>query len=90
MVKSYLPSSYSDPRSGYTDPRSGYTDPRISFTDPSNNISINVNESLLSWLDYDNIIFKAIFPENFRYIISGPSECGKTFLLKNLVMTSIL
>ena len=53
------------------------------------NISINFNGSLQSWLDDENIIVNAIFPENFRCIISGPSECGKTFLLKNLVMNSI-
>ena len=35
------------------------------------------------------MIVNAIFPGNFWCIISGPSECGKTFLLRNLVMTSI-
>ena len=48
----------------------------------SNNISININEDLQSWLNDDNIITEATLPENFRCIISGPSECGKTFLLK--------
>ena len=28
------------------------------------------------------MITEATLPENFRCIISGPSECGKTFLLK--------
>ena len=28
-------------------------------------------------------------PENFRFIISGPGECGKTFLLKTLVVARI-
>ena len=51
---------------------------------PTNNISININEDLQSWLkDDDDIITEATFPDNFRCIISGPSECGKTFLLKN-------
>ena len=30
-----------------------------------------------------------MLPENFRCIISGPSECGKTFLLKQLVLARI-
>ena len=59
------------------------------FIPYSNNISINVNGSLQSWLADDNINFNAIIPENFRCIISGPSECGKTFLLKKLVMIII-
>ena len=49
----------------------------------SNNISVNINEDLQSWLNDDNIITEATLPENFRCLISGPSECGKTFLLKN-------
>ena len=53
-----------------------------SYTDPSNNISVNINEDLQSWLNH-NIITEATLPENFRCIIYGPSECGKTFLLKN-------
>ena len=53
------------------------------FTDLSNNISVNINEDVQSWLNDDNIITEATFPENFRCIISGPSECGKLFLLKN-------
>ena len=48
----------------------------------SNNISVNINEDLQSWLNDDNIITEAILSENFRCIISGPSECGKAFLLK--------
>ena len=50
---------------------------------PNNNISVNINEDLQSWLNDDNIITEAAFPDNFRCIISGPSESGKTFLLKN-------
>ena len=50
---------------------------------PTNTISININEDLQSWLNDDNIITEATLPENFRCIISAPSECGKTFLLKN-------
>ena len=55
----------------------------------SNNISIYINEDLQSWLNDDNIITEATLPENFRFIISGPSECGKTFLLKKLILASI-
>ena len=54
-----------------------------------NNISVNINEDLQSWLNDDNIITGATLPENFRCIISGPSECGKTFLLKKLILASI-
>ena len=46
----------------------------------SNNISVNINEDLQSWLNDDNIITEATLPENFRCIISRPKECGKTFL----------
>ena len=56
---------------------------------PTNNISVNVNEDLKSWLNDDDIITEAAFPDNFRCIISGPSECGKTFLLKKLILASI-
>ena len=45
-------------------------------------ISVNINDDLYSWLNDDDIITEAAFPDNFRCIISGPSECGKTFLLK--------
>ena len=38
------------------------------FVPYTNNISIIVNRSLQSWLDDDNIIVKAMFPENFRCI----------------------
>ena len=48
------------------------------------NLLIDVNDSLQSWLNNPTINVAAIFPENFRCIISGPSQCGKTFLLKNL------
>ena len=54
----------------------------------SNNISVNIND-LYSWLNDDDIITEAAFPDNFRCIISGPSECGKTFLLKKLILASI-
>ena len=70
-------------RSGFTDLRSSYADPRSSnFVDLSNKIYVNINEDLQSWLIDDNIITEATLPENFRCIISGPSECGKKFLLK--------
>ena len=55
----------------------------------SNNISVNTNEDLQSWLNDDKIITEATLPENFRCIISGPSECGKTFLLKKLILARI-
>ena len=42
-------------------------------------ISININDDLYSWLNDDDIITEATFPDDFRCIISGPSECGKTF-----------
>ena len=50
---------------------------------PTNIISVNIKEDLKSWSNDDDIITEATFPDNFRCIISGPSECGKTFLLKN-------
>ena len=56
---------------------------------PTNTISININEDLQSWLNDDGIITEVTFPDNFRCIISGPSECGKTFLLKKLILASI-
>ena len=40
---------------------------------------IDVNGSLQSWLDDDNIIVNASIPESFRCVIAGPSECGKSF-----------
>ena len=49
---------------------------------PTNNISVNIDEDLQSWLNDDDIITEATFPDNFRCIISCPRECGKTFLLK--------
>ena len=63
---------------------------------PTNNIreavspiSVNINDDLYSWLNDDDIITEAAFQDNFRCIISGPSECGKTFLLKKLILASI-
>ena len=55
----------------------------------SNNISVNINEDLQSWLNDDDIITEAAFPDNFRCIISGLSECGKTLLLKKLILARI-
>ena len=53
----------------------------ISIREPA--LHININNDLHSWFnDDDDIITEAAFPDNFRCIISGPSECGKTFLLK--------
>ena len=52
-------------------------------------ISVNINDDLYSWLNNDDIITEATFPDNFRCIISGPSECGKTFLLKKPILASI-
>ena len=63
---------------------------------PTNNIreavspiSVNLNDDLYLWLNDDDIITEAAFPDNFRCIISGPSECGKTFSLKKLILASI-
>ena len=50
---------------------------------------IDVEKSFHSWIDEDNIIVDAMFPENFRFVILGPSECGKTFLLKHLFLNTI-
>ena len=54
-----------------------------------NKLLIDVNGSLQSWLTDSNITVYATFPENLRCIISGPSECGKTVLLKNLFIPGI-
>ena len=54
-----------------------------------NNISLNINEDLQSWLNDDNMITDATLPENFRCIISVPRESGKTFLLNKLILASI-
>ena len=37
----------------------------------------------------EEIFVNAAFPENFRCIVSEPSECGKTFLLKELIISNI-
>ena len=46
-----------------------------------------INEECLSnnisWLNVDDKITESAFPDNFRCIISGPSESGKIFLLEN-------
>ena len=52
-------------------------------------LQINVNKSLQSWLDDDNIVVNAIFQQSFRCDLAGPSECRKTFLLKNLFLSCI-
>ena len=49
-----------------------------------NKLLIDVNGSLQSWITDSNITVDAPFPEKIRCIKSGPSECGKTVLLKNL------
>ena len=36
-----------------------------------------------------DIIDNAAISENFRCVISGPSECGKTILLKELIISNI-
>ena len=61
----------------------------ISRIKVESDLLIDVNKSLQSWLDGDKIIVNAMFPENFRCVLSGPSECGKTFLLKYLFLISI-
>ena len=52
-------------------------------------ISLNINDDLQSWLIDVDITTEAAFPNNFRCIISVPSECGKTFLLKKLILANI-
>ena len=93
----YPQSSY-DARSGFTYLQSSFPDLQSNFTDlrishNQGDISPlrinNINEDLQSWLDDENMIIEATLPENFRCIISGPSECGKTFLLIRLVMAGI-
>ena len=61
----------------------------LSPINEGSNLLIDVNDSLQSWLNNPNINVAAIFPENFRCIISGPSECGKTLLLKNLILNGV-
>ena len=77
-------------QSRFPDQRSGFTD-QVDISSPRNNnpIAININNDLQSWLNDDDIITEAEFPDNFRCIISGRSECGKTFLLKKLFLASI-
>ena len=62
---------------------------KLNNNSPTNTISINIIEDLQSWQNDDDIITEALFPDNFRCIISGPSHCGKTFLLKKLILASI-
>ena len=59
----------------------------ISSREPASQTKIN--DDMKSWLNDDDIITEAAFPDNFRCIISCPSECGKTFLLKKLFLFSI-
>ena len=60
--------------------------PTNSIREAVSPISVNINDDLQSWLnDDDDIITEATFPDNFRCIISGPSEGGKTFLLKKTI-----
>ena len=63
--------------------------PRSGYTDRENKISNNVIRSLQLCLIDEEFIVTTAFPENFRCIISGPSECGKTFLLKELIISNI-
>ena len=98
---SYHPRSSPNLQSRFPDQRSGSTELFCKFTDkvdispPRSNIiqtspiAFNINNDLQSWLNDDDIITEAEFPDNFRCIISGPSECGKTFLLKKLFLASI-
>ena len=68
----------------FTDLQSRFPD-KVDISPPRNNnpIAININNDLQSWLNDDDIITEAEFPDNFICIISGPSECGKTFFKKN-------
>ena len=85
-----LQSRFPDQRSGSTELFCKFTD-KVDISPPRKNnpIAININNDLQSWLNDDDIITEAEFPDNFRCIISGPSECGKTFLLKKLFLASI-
>ena len=78
-----------DLRSGSTELLCKFTD-KVDISPPRNNnpIAIKINNDLQSWLSDDDIITEAEFPDNFRCIISGLSECGKTFLLKKLFLAS--
>ena len=44
------------------------------------NIDINNNKDLQSWDADEDIFVDAKFPENYRCIMSGNSERGKTYL----------
>ena len=81
-----LQSRFPDQRSGSTELFCKFTD-KVDISPPRNNnpIAININNDLQSWLNDDDIITEAEFPDNFRCITSGPSECGKTFLLKKTI-----
>ena len=85
-----LQSRFLDQRSGSTELFCKFTD-KVDISPPRNNnpIAINTNNDLQPWLNDDDIITEAEFPDNFRCIISGPTECGKTFLLKKLFLASI-
>ena len=67
----------------------GDISPPRNYIIQSKPIAININEDLQSWLNDDNIITEATLPESFRCIISGPSDCGNTFLLKKLILARI-
>ena len=62
---------------------------RTSGLGSPSNLLIDVNDSLQSWIKDRNIIVNSTFPVTFRCIISGPSECGKTVLLKYLFLNNI-
>ena len=62
---------------------------RTSGLGSPSNLLIDVNDSLRSWINDKIIIVNSKFPETFRCIISGPSECGKTVLLKYLFLNNI-
>ena len=81
-----LPNRFPDLRSSYN--QGNISPPRQNIIQ-TNPIAININDDLYSWLNDDDIITEAAFPDNFRCIISGPSECGKTFILKKLILASI-
>ena len=47
------------------------------------------SKDLKIWLADKDIITIAVYPENFICMILSPSECGKTFLLKELITGNI-
>ena len=69
--------------------RGNNVDVRTSGLGSPSNLLNNVNDSLQSWINDKNKIVNSKFPETFRCIKSGPSEYGRTVLLKYLFLNDI-